>query len=400
MRHGIAATALCGVVLLAGCGHRVIPSVATPTATTTVQPSQAPIASASLGTGVAASASPQGLRLHMLSTATGWLFSDGTVSYTSDGGKVWRVARPPDLSQHDRIIAEGFSSRMTSLVVSGATTRVYTTTDNGFHWVSTPIADDLPSGSAVSIDYVGQDGWIMFVSNMAMGAQEDVIYHTVDGGAHWIQVSSSMWSTQSTNAILPRGAKTGLAFVSSLDGWATISNDTWQGHAEIYATADGGATWHDQSLEVPPAFATFTSTTLPPTLFTSRDGILPVIFESIDGETRELVLYRTDDGGANWSPGSAIPVVESLAFPLGDPTAILATAAPNNAWVWDGTRLQVTHNEGVSWHPLTPNVSMDGVDQLDFVTSTTGFALFGAMPSGWRILRTGDGGDTWSSVAD
>ena len=69
-----------------------------------------------------------------------------------------------------------------------------------------------------------------------------------------------------------------------------------------------------------------------------------------------------------------------------------------HGWVTDGTVLYVTTNGGQSWTKMAPGSSFKNVAQLDFVSSTEGWAIGGQGKGARFLLKTVDGGKTWTPV--
>jgi len=64
----------------------------------------------------------------------------------------------------------------------------------------------------------------------------------------------------------------------------------------------------------------------------------------------------------------------------------------------DGKDMFVTADGGETWQSVVPNRSLQGVTQLDFVSPKVGFAILPRYQEGDILLRTTDGGHTWSTV--
>ena len=189
-------------------------------------------------------------------------------------------------------------------------------------------------------------GWKMVPGQGAMNSEPVDIYQTTDGGESWIKVAvadqKNVSASESTNlpaGTLPyEGIKNGLNFVNSSTGWIT-GYASRVGYQWIFVTNDGGQTWVHQELPVPKDVSQYTSMSFdltPPTLFTSKDGILiEKIADAPQGKAYPAyVFFFTRDGGQNWEeqPSSNI----NLNFPNSDPNR-------------SGQSFAVTVNS-ITWH--------------------------------------------------
>ncbi len=100
-------------------------------------------------------------------------------------------------------------------------------------------------------------------------------------------------------------------------------------------------------------------------------------------------MYVTHDGGASWKATT--------------PIAALATTVDfidvNHGWASDGTLLYVTSDGGQQWAKLAPGGSFQHVTRLDFVSSNIGWAIGATASNAPTLLKTGDGGHTWTVLS-
>jgi photosystem II stability/assembly factor-like uncharacterized protein len=165
------------------------------------------------------------------------------------------------------------------------------------------------------------------------------------------------------------------------------------------ATRDGGTTWkiEDGGNGTLCAPCTFSS---PPTIFDTQHWMVL----TMDG------LFMTENGGATWdkrelppnhSSGSSISIID-----------------PNFGWVFEWTgvssgssRLYRTTDGGRHWTLVQSNLeaqlrplqdrgqTVEGMADLMFVDARKGFATHRfSTPNGVQLLRTTDGGETWTEV--
>ena len=214
------------------------------------------------------------------------------------------------------------------------------------------------------------------------------IYHTSTGGAHW----SIDTIPGATNLFL-------------VDIWAKDARRAWVvgtdfrgGYAAIYATTDGGGHWTRQwELRDPAAFLDGL------TCFSARDCL--ALGDPFSGN---YLLLTTADGGAHWD---RVPVA-SLPPRLDGEAAFAAsgteiTSHGRTAWFVTGggdhARVWRSRDRGRTWDvratPLAAGSSA-GLFGIAMLNDKEGLATGGdyQVPhdSGANLLRTTDGGESWT----
>jgi len=179
-----------------------------------------------------------------------------------------------------------------------------------------------------------------------------------------------------------------MRFLDASTGWVTgtvsFSNLAW-----LYVTRDGGSTWHQQSLLMPPGVPSSQLLLLSPTFFSPVDGILPVIFSNVNtGSEIATAIYATHDGGNTWQSTTPLPVA----------LRILSFADTQHWWASDGTVLYSTADGGKRWLKLSPAAVFKNIAQLDFVSDKVGWAISLTTSQASSLLKTIDGGRTWTTI--
>lgn len=332
------------------------------------------------------------LNLHLIDTMTGWALSEHAVLRTTDGGIHWKNVSPPNITLTRNSITEFYTASIMWVATPQAqeqSTQIFHTIDGGTTWQQSTIPVAFPR-QITFID--SQHGWILAGWRQTEGsAAEPVsVLHTTDGGKTWTKVADALFADTTPPGHLPYGGqKSGIRFLDASTGWITgtvlVPGLSW-----LYITHDGGLSWHQQTLlkptGIPPAQLMINS----PTFFSSTDGILPVIFSDFTTDSRiAAVIYATHDGGETWQNTAPLPVGLNV-FDFVD---------MQHGWASDGSVLYTTSDEGNHWIKLTPNESFKHISLLDFVSSTTGWAISSApsMPS--SLLKTTDGGRTWTTIS-
>jgi photosystem II stability/assembly factor-like uncharacterized protein len=235
-----------------------------------------------------------------------------------------------------------------------------------------------------------QHGWMLVGKANAEGPAEIVsVLRTTDGGKTWLNLATALPGDTTPPGHLPYGGqKTGIRFVNASNGWVTGTVFA-NGLAWLYVTHDGGSTWNQQTLPLPPNVSPSQLWIQPPTFFSATDGLLPIRFsDSLTNRDMAAVFYVTHDGGTTWR--STTPV--SAALSSSDFLDM------QQGWLTDGTSLFVTGNGGQHWAKLTPSANFTRITLLDFVSQTTGWAISHPGAGSSFLLKTTDGGQTWTQI--
>jgi photosystem II stability/assembly factor-like uncharacterized protein len=332
--------------------------------------------------------------IHMIDVKTGWAITDrGRIARTADGGGQWKDVTPnyPSTANLQSVVAEFLTSSLAWVAVSapGSGTRitaVFYSTDGGQTWQETTVQTSI----VTRITFINaQNGWLLSEQAHSASAEAVEIFRTTDGGKAWVRVAVALAS--STDAPPPGhlpfgGSKSGLGFSSATTGWVTGASPL-SDYALFYVTHDGGTTWHPQTLPLPPEHGSAYLSILSPRFFTANDGILPVSINR--GNATLLDIYVTHNGGATWQSGTPL-VASATAWDFID---------GNHGWASDGTGLFMTSDGGQHWKELSPNASFHNVSRLDFVSSEIGWAIGTTEANVPSLLKTTDGGHTWTTIA-
>lgn len=310
----------------------------------------------------------------------GWAASNGgVISHTVDGGRTWTWMAMDTIETLKDV---DFVDASNGWVV-GVNGSIFHSTNGGRTWTEVPSPADYLDGVAfVSV----QEGWV---------AGGDTVLHTTDAGASWQrQPTPGAWIHS-------------MSFADSLHGWIAGDN--------VMATADGGQTWEIQDIDNPDRLwgvdAVSPSTAVivgqGGGLFTTVDGGdtwvnrlngMPETTMGIDandslhawaagqyGETAYTV-----DGGSTWV---RVPIDT-----FGDLDAVDFLSDNATGWTvgWNSLPQAVIYGSddgGVTW-----NHQFTGGDYTQFYgVATISRRIAVAVGSG-GTWRTTNGGQSWSSV--
>ena len=333
--------------------------------------------------------------LRMIDASTGWALAGKALLQTSDGGTHWKDVTPPGYSLTPESVMDALTASQAWIAIpefNSSATHILRTTDGGQSWQSATIPTGQSGTRVAQITFVNaQEGWILANRGGVITAEVASIYRTTDGGKTWVNVANAL--AASTDGPAPGhlpfgGAKSGIYFLNASTGWITgtvlVPGLTW-----LFVTHDGGSTWYQQKLSLPPGVPSAQLSLRPPLFFSATEGILPVsVSNSASGAGIATVIYTTHDGGASWNSTTPVPAALN----------VVDFIDVQHGWLTDGTTLYVTNDGGQHWTKIVPGSNFKRVTQLDFVSSTEGWAIGGQSKGAPFLLKTIDGGQTWTPV--
>jgi photosystem II stability/assembly factor-like uncharacterized protein len=305
--------------------------------------------------------------------ATGYdnVKNEAVVLRTSNGGRLWKTARPSDggaYTANALTITPGGD-----LWVAGSEgwdgALIAKSTDGGATWryASVPTLEYLLGIQAVT----QRRGY-------AVGTGGAMVL-TTDGGRTWKKVATA-----------PQGDLLGLRFASATDGWV-LANDGVTVTGTVQHTTDGGETWTAQ-------------TSAPGTLLYSVDSVGQDVWVAggdpsagalLGGQrvSGDGVLLHSPDGGASWETqwggGAAdlrlsdVDMVDAdVGWAVGDGSAA------------DKALLLHTTDGGDTWTPQDPGDVTFDLAAVHALSANRAWVV----GDGRQILSTTDGGATWTST--
>jgi photosystem II stability/assembly factor-like uncharacterized protein len=334
---------------------------------------------------------PDIVSLHMLDELNGWGLAVSAVLRTNDGGATWRDVSPEGASSPQGETGFGYGVSTAFLSAGQAWVLLpdaadplgsgilYCSNDGGGTW--TPI--QVPFGSADLAFLDDENGWAMVGLGVGAGNMGVAIYRTSDGGADWEQVYTNDPNLPNATEGLPLGGiKNDLTPLDAQTAWVggvIYAPETFY----FFTTGDGGRTWAEQPLPLPPGTqGAEISIDAGPIFLSAQEGVLPVRFS---GETSKTAFYATRDGGQSWEFLASMPGAGAVDF-----------VSPSEGVFWTGEQFFVTSDGGASWTSVTPDILFgETFAGMDFVDARTGWVWTYDLTGQYGLYQTADGGRTW-----
>ncbi len=241
----------------------------------------------------------------------------------------------------------------------------------------------------------------MFTPEVGWAATGQQVFRTLDGGAHWSNV------TPDDARPAPRASSLGIgvAFGGTEQAWLVEAAST-QG-SRVFRTSDGGKTWQ-ASAPVPAGLWAIQLA-----FIDSQHGWLLVHLDA--AMQKELVrLLQSSDGGAHWTEVASANVVENQptgSISIGCQKTGVTFIDSSTGWLTGNCSvgppfLYVSHDGGKNWRrqslppPSNPSIQLVGdtsVSPPTFVSPRDGVLPVGL--SSHVFYATHDGGETWLPTA-
>ena len=273
-----------------------------------------------------------------------WVLSGNVLYRTTDGGRTWNQNEVPFSGGFIQFIndANGFVLSGEPSGMHKHAVDLYQTTDGGATWTLKYTNNPLVSGAGTSLPFGGNKSGMSFrdtlrgwVSGETPTTGFAYLYKTVDGGVTWAPQALTLPAGYA-NAFISASTPT---FFNANDGvlpvWMTL--DVGKRDLFIYITRNGGSTWTRST-----SFA--------------RQGWNAAFVSVNDGFTWNIngYLQVTHNAGASWSQvtssvnfGETVPIMDFVSTTTG--------WAVQNDFNTGATTLYRTTNGGTNWTLISPN---------------------------------------------
>ena len=332
---------------------------------------------------------PALVTVHFVNELDGWGVTDTQIVRTNDGGITWYNVTPPDVTQagyavHNFVLDnEHVWAQIPDFSQYPNSGIYYRTFDGGLNWEKflAPFGD----GAMTFLDQ--NNGWALANLGAGAGSQGVAVYQTTDGGTTWTQTYTNDPNQPNANASLPLGGlKSGLTPLNMQTAWVSgvVYSD---GTVYLYRTDDGGANWSQVTTLALPPVAQNTQVSFDPVKFvTAQDAFVTV---RIPADQTQIAVYISSDAGNTWA-------LTPTQIPNGNTADFLSAT---EAVIYNGKQFYVTHDAAQTWDAVTPDVAFgEYLVVMDFVNASTGWVIMSDENSHTSLYRTTDGGSTWSTV--
>lgn len=331
----------------------------------------------------------------LLDASHGWALTGQRLLVTADGGSTWRNVTPPSGfgsgafldAEHGWVaISEAFTSASDP---SYGRIDVWRTTNGGQTWTKAELpkavfnafGEILPP---VQFDFLDASQGFAFLSgNLAKGRNDSDLFWTADGGRTW----SADRPTGSGNV----GNEGAVGFATADDG---VIVNAMHGNGMV-ATHDGGRTWTDAAIDLPPGSAGAELFFGEPAYFDGRSGLVAIDFQTDNGSDNRV--YRTLDAGSSWTDAATLPA-----------GLFAITFLDEELWIGTNGALVVRTSDGGRTWASSSAMGLPGApESLTMVDAQHGWALVGMnvcltfksnCSSRTALYATTDGGSTWTQL--
>ncbi len=332
---------------------------------------------------------PELIKIQFLTPRDGWGVTATQIVRTNDGGVTWYDVTPPEIGETgynvDWFIMD--NDHVWLQLADNANYPnagfQYRTTDGGVTWdkIDTPY-----SGAHVSF-FDPNDGWALADLGVGAGSNAVAIYQTTDGGATWIQKFTNDPNRPSSSDSIPlSGLKFGLTPLNMQTAWV-YGVVYASGSPYIFRTDDGGATWSPVTLTLPEGGAD-AELSVEEVSFANENTIFLIMRNTADATSTSI--YISTDSGSTWS-------LTPTSIPDG---GFVSFISPSELVFYNRAQFYVTRDAAKTWTIIPPEIKFgDSFSGMDFVNADTGYVLsLNSDTNHTSLYRTDDGGATWFPV--
>jgi photosystem II stability/assembly factor-like uncharacterized protein len=307
--------------------------------------------------------------IEFLSDTHGFAVGDaGQLFETTDAGETWQAIESGVQASLKQIV---FADSLTGFIFSSST-HCLKTIDGGSTWIWEILSDQLPQGTIHDCYFTNATtGFVFFDGNIPeyMG----YIFKTTDAGLTWTQVFSD-------NSIFPGK----FTFFNEQQGM--IACEIWSYQTKILLTNDGGLSWNEISQPWLPQGAANSM------IYTNENTALSV--------GKKGMIFKTSDGGLSWQP-MYIRLISGEIYEaqfLNEYIGYALTDAGGGGIAGIGIKKTIDGGNNWGWDFIYVNNWSSDLD-FHFLNTVKGFAVTENFNNTISLLKTTDGGASWTEVS-
>ncbi|MHB1734518.1 MAG: WD40/YVTN/BNR-like repeat-containing protein, partial [Ferrimicrobium acidiphilum] len=320
--------------------------------------------------------------VRFVSSTTGYMAGNGIILKTADGGQIFTTAAHASVNLTGLSVAR----TTTATVAAWGNHSILVSHNSGSNWSASTLPHTVQqvdfATSSIGFAITGHQG--SPAGYAAFPAW--VLWRTIDGGAHWIQVPTS-------------SPPASISFGAASVGWMSTAN------GDIFRTVNSGQTW-SLVTQIPTTNAESTSLKPFVSLHAASAQICWALVVGGSGMNQaSYSVFRTTNG-TNWSPvlatstagagpapgnpGKVPPGPGSSPGPMavvgGSSSAVLAGEC--RACGFGTTSVSSTQNAGASWNNF-PTIQNGGASiSMSFVSPSEGWLLDSSGADIFTLLQT------------
>jgi photosystem II stability/assembly factor-like uncharacterized protein len=343
----------------------------------------------------------------LIAPGFGWAMNGTALWLTTNDGASWKTITPPGLKDQDVIARVGdidfldaehgwVSAELNGKISVNGSLRyggIYSTADGGKSWQLVTLPGCYQCANTYLSFINPRNGYAAALGESTHQTLIQRLYSTSDGGRHWRAVGPLSFHGQMT-------------FTDLRHGWVISSPTGWQANGPVnegivYRTSDGGRSWRHVVLPTPAAYRGERQIASRMRFFDVRHGLIASLVLDRATKKLRLLVAATDDGGGSWQVRAAPLASEQRGSNQGD-YASFSAASMTNWMLFSRTQPLMfrTVDGGGRWSTvsISPRPKPMFVWAPDFATSSQGWAVFQAGNAGDALVRTTDGGRTWTPL--
>ncbi len=324
----------------------------------------------------------------MVSPDEGWGTVEGYLLHTTDGGYNWQDVTPAMIAGTGSWLdVNALNAQQVWVMVQSQSSldagTLLHTTDGGANWQNIAV----PFGNATLTVVNANQVFALAFYGAGAGSSAVALWGSNNAGVDWVLLADGRPNDANPDVLPFSGQKTGLS-ASDAQHLFLTGEIPMDGFTYVYASADGGLTFTQETLPLEGPFAGGMTVFYPPVFSSPTTGVMMAHLYTTS--QTYLGFYSTADSGATWSFNGSTPVLGTLAV-IND----------QELKVFDGTTFGASADGGATWTTFTTDLPAGYWPMgMQFLDANNGYLAVDSGGGAYMFYRTIDGGHTWHLLAN